>query len=306
MLNLPPQEQDEKGLYVDIHDGSHLTLSQSTIYKDSAVRRGFIDGEKSPIDWLGEQGATVHTTHEQLRKAIIAALQSILHATGVTGDIVHPSADPEIPLDRVKVWKWGPHAYFELHYRHSRSSVLPVPAAHTVSWRKSFDHAISYRLSRGAGGFVSYLNGLPNGFINFPNPQLGASDPDNKPIGTVHKRSTQQFFIRTVLNQHPHAIEGSGSLSEQGHINSLAFPTLKGEAMPVVPEAKTTRYDGAIVDWVGIERYVVLYSFTFIRTGHYHQEAVYDYEGIPGVWSVLPIVSHQSAEWDDATFPVAL
>ena len=107
------------GIQVDIHDGSYLQHGVSTIYRDSAVRRGIIDG-KHAFDWLGEQDGTsdpAQPSHIQLRKAIIAALTPGLHPVGLAADIIHPSADPPLTLVSVQVCNWGPHAYFDLPYR---------------------------------------------------------------------------------------------------------------------------------------------------------------------------------------------
>ena len=307
MLNYPPYAQDFLGLFVDIHDGSQLTLGQSTLYKDSAVRRGFIDGKKFPLDWLGELGTAVHSTHAQLRKAIIAALTPLLHVMSQnTGQYIHPSAEPELPLDRIKVWKWGPNAYFELHYRNSRSSILPVPAALSATWHTAYEHARVYRTLLNSEGVAQFADGLPNGLIDFPDPVAGASEPNNRPIGTVYRRPVTKFYIKSILNQNPHAMEGSGSTSQVGNVSSDNMPAFKGTLMDPNPNDRTVRYDGAVVNWIGIDRWSVVYTFTHIGSGHFHQVPFFNHPAGPTGWSVRNIISNLvSTLWDDNTFPVA-
>ena len=71
---------ESSGLRIDLHDGSYMQSAGSgagglsglgsAVYRDVAVRRGFIDGVRTPA-LLG--GSSALTDHTQLLHAIIAA-----------------------------------------------------------------------------------------------------------------------------------------------------------------------------------------------------------------------------------------
>ncbi len=302
-IDLDPILTEEFGIRVDLHEGTYLQRGVTSIFRDTAVRRGFIDG-KNVFDWIGEADGSnknVHSSHAQLALAIEAALLHSLHGTGVTGELTHPSAPNSLPLSSIKVWKWGPNAYFELRYRRTRETNVPEPAAHTATWRTAYDHAIAYRTAFTGGGFAVYLDGLPNGDLDFPNVDAGETDEANRPVGSVHKRTTQKFTIRTVLNQNPHGMTGSGSLVNAGHINQADLVGFGDYELVIGMLPNTVRFDGAIVSWLSTDRFAVQYDFTFIATGHFHQEPFWD----GTKWSVRNVISHTSTIWDQVdTFPV--
>ena len=71
-----------------------------SVYRDTAVRRGFIDG-RNVFDWVGEadgssQFPDVHDDHSQLRLAIDAIRDlTHLHAIhGGTQEVIHPTYLP--------------------------------------------------------------------------------------------------------------------------------------------------------------------------------------------------------------------
>ncbi len=294
---------ESSGLRVDLHNGSYMQSAGSgpggilgmgsAVYRDVAVRRGFIDSQH-----LG--GDTIN--HTQLLFAIIAAKNPVLHKfhTG-TGEYIHPFFDPALPLASVRVWKWGPHAYFELKYRLTRETNLPVPAAIGMTWATSYDHAKSFRLYReGVGGFAQFEEGLPAGDINFPDQAAGSSDPDNRPIGNVYKRVTNKLVVKTILDEHPY-ITNEFIPSAANTINDTVFDKFGNVETGFNLLPTTVRFDGATVNTIGLSKFAVTYNFTYISFGHLHQEPYWNGSN----WVVVNTISHQRLPWADNFFPVA-
>lgn len=268
------------GIQVDVHDGSYLQHGISTVYRDAAVRRGIIDG-KHIIDWLGELDDSLnpaYPTHDQLRRAVIAALTSSIHATGPSGECIHPTADPFLPLSHVRVWKWGPHAYFELHYRNLPTTLLQYPAATTISYESTYEHGVTFRrvVENIAMGGIDYrwLHGLPNGPLNFPNDDLGKFDPTNRPRPRVWKKAAMRLRVITILDQHPFT---ANPLSAQFNtINGLSWNMIGTFLMPFTYDRGMARYDGLIARWIGVPtRYKVAYQFTIADGGHFGQALIF-------------------------------
>ena len=315
MAGVDPVVQEEIGVFSDLHQGSFLQSGELSVYRDTAVRRGFIDGKNVDFDWVGEaDGSTavpnVHDDHSQLRRAI-DAIRSLTHLHAIHGgtqEVIHPTYIPSLPLAAIRVWKWGPHVYFELKYRYTRETNLPVPAALGAAWTTGYDHVKAYKLYSTSGGASSFVDGLPNGAINFPDPAAGASDPANRPIGTVHKRNTLKFVVKTILDAHPYITNGALPLST-GKINQENFSTFGGFNMGFGDGSGflpfTTRFDGANINSIGVDKWAVTYSFTYIRGRHQQQEPRWDGSS----WSVLTLNSHESVNWvsgfGNQFFPVA-
>ena len=296
---------ESSGLRVDLHDGSYMQSAGSgpggifgmgsAVYRDVAVRRGFIDSQHLVGDTIN---------HTQLLHAIIAAKSEVLHKFHIeTGEYIHPFFEPPLPLASVRVWKWGPHAYFELKYRYTRETNLPVAAAIGMTWATSYDHAKSYRLYRvSSTGLAVFFQGLPNGDINFPDQSAGSSDPNNRPIGTVYKRVTNKLVVKSILDQHPYTtnefIPGAANT-----INDTVFDKFGDVETGFNLQPTTVRFDGSTVNTIGPSRFAVTYNFTYIGFGHLHQEPYWNGSD----WVVVNTISHRRLSWTDNPnfFPVA-
>lgn len=308
------------GLQVDIHDGSYLQFGQTTIYQDGAVRRGFIDGKLVPPDWLGlaitgKDPPPVTEDHSQLRRAIIAALNVSLHHSA-NGEIVHPTAVPELPLVRVKVWRWGDHAYFELYYKNTPTSLIQFPAATTVSYQSTYEHSLTFhRVRSTAGAFQDiFLDGLPHGDIDVPNDELGIFDAGNRPRGRVWKKAALRLYVSTILDQHPFIINALSSAFNR--INASTWDSINGVPFGFAFGARQVRYDGLVAKWIGPPtRHKVAYQFTSVEGGFTGQVAIYGPE--PGGnqtphWYTRPDEPrHAQLEFGggkgvESAFPVAL
>jgi len=304
MVGVAPVVQSLIGIWSDLHQGSFLQSGELSVYRDMAVRRGFIDG-KNTLDWIGEADVTslnVHTDHTQLIRAIITARLPHLHGIhAFTGELIHPSADPPLPLASIRVWKWGPHAFFELKYRYTRETNLPVAAAIGMTWATSYDHAKSFKLYRlGITGEARFLQGLPDGDINFPDQAAGASDPGNRPIGNVYKRVTNKLVVKTILDEHPY-ITNEFIPSAANTINDTVFDKFGNVETGFNLLPTTVRFDGATVNTIGLSKFAVTYNFTYISFGHLHQEPYWNGSN----WVVVNTISHQRLPWADNFFPVA-
>ena len=301
------------GISIDIKEGSWLQKGITTLYQDAAVRRGIIDG-KHTLNWLGDSSVL----HDQLQRAILVILSQpglIIHGLGPTGELGHPFAVPFIPLERIRVWRWGPHAYFELHYRHTATTLLPVPAATTATWEAVFDHSISYRRAiLSLGGFLqfNYFKGLPFGDLDLPSDTAGIFDEGNRPKGTVYKRAAQRLTIRTILNIHPHESNPQVMLGDPNKINLANFGVFGDFQLPFLLSPFTIRFDGALVNWIGESRWAVTYQFTFVPAGHWRMKVVYGTGDPDGGgnqqphWFTVFERAHDGGFWDGTSFPVAI
>ncbi len=287
MVDLSPSAQSELGLFLDIHDGSYLQKGVSTVYRDRAVRRGFIDGKKL-FDWLGEKdGSTitpnVHTDHSQLRRAVETALQPFLHGTGPGGETIHPTAVPPLPLAFVRAWKWGPHAYFELHYANTPATLLQEAAAVTATYHGTYDHSLSFhRVQRGplTTPNPTFLHGIPHGDIDVPDDLLGPTVKENRPRGRVWKKAAMRMYIHTILNQHPFVLQ---PLSAQWNvINLTAWDVIGTSTLPFTFQSGFVRYDGPNVKWLAKDRIKVSYQFTIVEGGFFGQVARFGVDPTPG------------------------
>ena len=291
------------GIYVDIKDGSFLSEGQVGTLDSSAVRRGFIKG-------AGKFNVNLFDSlqdHKQLQRAVLKALIST-HIMNGAGEPIHPFANVEIPLVRVKVWRWGPHAYFELVYKFTKYTNLSQPAATTVSYRRTYEHAVAYRVTSVNGVPVnSWQDGLPFGDIDFPNASAGPSDPNNIPRATVKKKAALQMVVHSVVSgEHPLTHAGSIPFSAANHMNTINandFTHVGNESgfpLPFSIIAGRGRYDGAVVNWVGVDRWAVDYYFTIAAGGHFTQVARYD-----GSWNVFNEYTAPRVTWAAGDFPVA-
>ena len=301
------------GISVDIKEGSWLQKGITTLYQDSAVRRGIIDG-KHAANWLGDSSGL----HDQLQRAILVILEQpgmIIHGIGPAGEFGHPFAVPFIPLDRIKVWRWGPHAYFELHYRHTATSLLPVPAATTATWEAVFDHSISFRrVTRNSQGFLqpNFFKGLPFGDLDLPSDTLGIFDEGNRPRGTVYKRAAQRITIRTILTDNPLSLANFQLLSDPNKINGSSFGDFGDFGLGLALAPYTVRFDGSLVNWIGESRWAVTYQFTFVPAGHWRMKVIFgvgdpsDPQNNTPHWFTIFEQAHDVGFWNNITFPVAL
>ena len=301
-MALTPDQQSALGIFVDIYDGSYLQKGISTIFRDRAVRRGFIDGKKS-LDWLGEKDGSdfgVHDDHSQLRRAIETALQPFLHATGVGGETVHPTAVPPLPLVSVKAWKWGPHAYFELHYANTSATLLQESAATTASYQATFDHSITFHRVHVGLTTPKFRHGLPHGDINVPDDILGPTVKENRPRSRVWKKAAMRMYIHTILNAHPFVLEPSSA--EWNVINDGPWDIIGTDTLPFCFPKGFARYDGPTVKWLSKDRYKVDYQFTIVEGGFFGQVARF---GSGGWYTDADEPRHKLVAFD-TRFPVAV
>lgn len=267
----------------DIYPGSSLTVGVQSNQQTVAIRRVHITAEAGDIP-NDETGS-------------YEAIQAVLSQPGIG---FHPSLT-ELPLDLVRVRRWGPTKFTgELVYRLRFQGVAGQEPFANAFFRGGYVTTRWFQLPFDENDDPAFdaATGLPNGILDTPNVNAPPEYPEYRPKPYKLTLPIARISVPYTLPFNPFPNVGLA----QGRVNNQTLIGLGGFNFP----PGTLRFDAVDTNHVDApgtsDDFSGFYHFTAILGGFLSQTVVFDAIGAAMQWSAKTYEDHP--RFDFPVFPI--